>query len=81
MRETYYVEVTDTFNGECNYCWIRCYAVRATTERGAMRIVGNYEGFNLRNDGWKWKFKNACIAAHVVDDVQADDVSCYVKLN
>ena len=79
--ETYYIEVTDTFGGECNYCWIRRYAVKATSERGAMRVIGNHGGFNLRNDGLKWNFKNACIAAYVVDDVQADDVSRYVKLN
>lgn len=80
-RETYYIEVTDTFSGECNYCWIRRYAVKATSERGAMRVVGNHEGYALRNDGYKWNFKGACIATYVVDDVPADETVRYVKLN
>lgn len=83
-RETYYIEVTDTFGGELNYCWIRRYAVRATTERGAMRIVGKHEGFTLRNDGAVWRFKNACIAAYVLDDaswMDDDQRAAYKPLN
>lgn len=80
-RETYFIEVTDTFGDELNYCWIRRYAVNASSERGAMRVVGNHEGYAMRNDGYKWKYQNACIAAYVVDDVMPDDVVRYVKLN
>ena len=80
-KQAYYIEVTDTFSGECNYCWLRRYAVQATSERGAMRVVGQYEGFNVRHDGWKWNFKGACIASYVVDDVMPDEVVRYVKLN
>jgi len=80
-RETYYIEVTDTFGGECNYCWIRRYAVKATTERGAMRVVGSHEGFYLRNDGIKWNVIGATIAAYVVDEVMPEEVVSYIKLN
>jgi hypothetical protein len=80
-RGTYFIEVTDTFGDELNYCWIRRYAVRATTERGAMRVVGNHEGVFMNCDGYKWKFVNACIAAYVVEDVQDEDVCRYEKLN
>ena len=80
-RETYYIEVTDTFGGECNYCWIRRYAVKASSERGAMRVVGKHEGYNMRNEGYNWTFVDACIAAYVVDEVDAADVVRYVKLN
>lgn len=79
-RKTYYIEVTDTFSGELNYCWIRRYAVRATTERGAMRVVGQHEGFALRNDGSVWRVKNACIAAYIVEDAEWD-ASIYKTLN
>ena len=78
-KDTFYVEVTDTFGGELNYCWVRRYAVKAKTERGAMRIVGNHEGVFMRNDGWKWDFIGACISAVIVDDV--NDVSDYVLIN
>jgi hypothetical protein len=80
-KKTYFVEVTDTYGGETNYCWIRRYAVQATTERGAMRVVGNHEGYAMRNDGWRWDFVGACICAYVVDEVQAEDACRYVKLN
>lgn len=80
-KSTYFIEVTDTFGGECNYSWIRRYAVRATSERGAMRVVGNHEGFAMCNDGWKWVFKDACIAAYIVEDVQDDEVIRFVKIN
>jgi hypothetical protein len=30
------VEVTDTFGGDANYCWVRRYKIRATTTRGAI---------------------------------------------
>lgn len=80
-RDTYYIEVTDTFAGECNYCWLRRYRVKASSERGAMRVVGRYEGLSLRDGGYKWNAVGACIAAYVVDDVQVEDVVRYVKLN
>ena len=80
-KQTYYIEVTDTFGDECNYCWIRRYAVKATNERGAMRVVGKHEGFYLRNDGYKWNFVGACIAAYVVDEVMQEDICRYIKIN
>ena len=81
MSNIYYIEVTDTFGDECNYCWIRRYRVKAKTERGAMRVIGTHEGYYLRNDGYKWNFKNACIAAYIVDDVPSDEIVRYVRLN
>lgn len=80
-KQTFYVEVTDTFGGECNYCWVRRYAVLAATERGAMRVVGRHEGYALRSDGYHWRFNGACIAAYVVDDVLSDERVRFVKLN
>jgi hypothetical protein len=81
-KSIYYIEVTDTFGGETNYCWIRRYAVRASSERGAMRVIGNHEGFAMRNDGLLWHFDGACIAAYVVDYLtEGDDVSAYRPIN
>lgn len=82
MKQTYYVEVTDTFGDELNYCWIRRYAVRASSERGAMRVVGKHEGYAVRNDGGCWRFVGACIAAYVLDyDIEGEYVSEYKLLN
>lgn len=80
-KQIFYIEVTDTFGGELNYCWVRRYAVLAATERGAMRVVGNHDGYALRYDGYRWDFKGACIAAYVVDDVPDEERVRYIKLN
>ena len=80
-KETFFIEVTDTFNGETNYCWIRRYAVQATSERGAMRVVGKHEGFALRFDGCHWNFVGACICAYIVDYLQPEDTFRYINLN
>ncbi len=81
-KQTYYIEVTDTFGGDLNYCWIRRYAVKATSERGAMRVVGNHAGYALRNDGGCWRFQGACIAAYVLDyDPMPEQIDAYKALN
>jgi hypothetical protein len=35
MKNTYKIEVTDTFGGEANYCWVSRYTVKAKSIRGA----------------------------------------------
>lgn len=81
-KQIFYIEVTDTFGGELNYCWIRRYAVKASSERGAMRVVGNHEGYALRNDGFRWDYVGATIAAYVVDsEIMPDDICRYNKIN
>ena len=46
----FYVEVTDTFNGEANYVWVRRYIVSAKSELGAIRKVGREEGLPFRKE-------------------------------
>lgn len=43
----FYAEVTDTFSGEANYCWVRRYKIKASTFTGAIRKV---PGFKWRID-------------------------------
>ena len=78
-KETFYIEVTDTFSGDANYSWIRRYAVRATSARGAMRVVGKHEGYALKFYGCRWDFIGACICAYIVEDCY--DEANYRKLN
>ena len=49
---TFHLEVTDTFGGDANYCWVKRYAVRARTARGAMRVLARHYGgyWNLDYD-------------------------------
>ena len=51
MKNHYFVEMTDTFGGEANYCWVHRFIVSASSERGAMRKVAKKTGFTVRNVG------------------------------
>lgn len=48
----YYVEMTDTFGGEANYCWVRRLYVNARTMSGALRKASRHWGLQrqLRKD-------------------------------
>lgn len=66
-QKWYFFEVTDTFGGEANYCWVRRYKVAACTMVGALRKVSRHEGFsnNLRinygGEPVRWDVKGAAI--------------------
>jgi hypothetical protein len=66
----FFAEVTDTFSGEANYCWVRRYKIKATTKMGAARKLGKYEGYGLSqawDDGstMRYDFKGVCICAFI----------------
>lgn len=42
--EFYFVEITDTFGGEANYCWVRRYKVRAKSFLGAVQKISRHTG-------------------------------------
>lgn len=44
----YNIEVTDTFGGEANYCWVRRGKTRAKTRRGKIEAAKRLAGW----DGW-----------------------------
>jgi hypothetical protein len=44
----YDIEVTDTFAGEANYCWVKRGRTRARTRTGVIRAVKRVAGWN----GW-----------------------------
>lgn len=44
----YHIEVTDTFGGEANYCWVKRGTTRATTRRGLIEAAKRLAGW----DGW-----------------------------
>jgi hypothetical protein len=46
---TFEYEVTDTFGGEANYCWVRRGTVRARSLRGAIRVIKAREGIACRH--------------------------------
>lgn len=75
-RQWFLVEVTDTFAGDANYCWVRRYLVRARSERGAMIRVGRVSGYRFRSSyASRWDALGACVCAFVEwqDDNDAAD--------
>jgi len=66
-KPAWFVEITDTFGGEANYCWVRRFKVRAVSERGAMRVVQNNWGGNWRaNVAGRFDQVGACVCAFVM---------------
>lgn len=69
-KTTYAVEVTDTFGGEANYCWVRRYKVRAASMRGAISKVARHSGYRFRceanyGDENRYRARGACVCAFV----------------
>jgi len=72
MKNHYIIEMTDTFGGEANYCWVNRFIVSASSERGAMRKVAKKTGFNVRSVGRdRWDAVGACVC-YFVEWVDAD---------
>jgi hypothetical protein len=61
-------EVTDTFCGEANYCWVRKHSIEAKSLRGALQKLSNIEGLNFRASGNdSWDATGACIRAFLTE--------------
>jgi hypothetical protein len=42
------IEVTDTFGGEANYCWVRRGTTRANSRRGKIQAAKQVAGWDCR---------------------------------
>ena len=81
MKNRYYIEMTDTYGGEANYCWVNRFIVSASTPRGAMRRVCNRTGDRVRcvdqyNVPQTWDSTIGCIRYFVewIDDARMDEL-------
>ena len=75
MKNNYFVEMTDTFGGEANYCWVNRFIVSASSPRGAMRRVTARTGDKVRDVGCdRWDSRIGCIC-YFVEWIDADDVA------
>lgn len=76
MKNHYFIEMTDTFGGEANYCWVNRFIVSASTERGAMRRVCAKTGDSVRSVGGdRWDAVGACVC-YFVEWIDAADIEC-----
>lgn len=69
-KSIFYVEVTDTYGGEANYCWVSRFKVHASTFRGAIGKVSREMGYSFRKDfdtgdSVRYNATGACICAFV----------------
>jgi len=75
MKNHYFVEMTDTFGGDANFCWVNRFIVRASSPRGAMRRVTARTGDYVRDVGCdRWDAVGACVC-YFVEWIDADDIA------
>jgi hypothetical protein len=77
MKNQYFIEMTDTFGGEANYCWVHRFIVSASSPRGAMRRVCTGTGDSVRSVGGdRWDSRLGCICYFVewIDDARMDEL-------
>ena len=76
MKNRYFIEMTDTFGGEANYCWVNRFIVSASTPRGAMRRVTARTGDKVKcvmqGDPERWDSRTDCVCYFVewIDDAR-----------
>ena len=74
MKNRYFIEMTDTFSGEANYCWVNRFLVSASSPRGAMRRVCARTGDTVRDVGCdRWDSTRGCVC-YFVEWVDAAEV-------
>ena len=69
-QKFFFVELTDTYAGEANYCWVKRYKVTASSFNGAIRKVAKDTYYRFRKeydagDMTKYKAIGACVCAFV----------------
>jgi hypothetical protein len=70
---TYKIEVTDTFAGEANYCWVNRYTVKAKSIQGAVSKLAREIGAGWRvaygdNMSARYNLKGACVCMFIEFD-------------
>lgn len=69
-KDTYYFEVTDTFSGDANYCWVERYKVEASCVEGAIGKLRRFLGYNFtQSHRDRWDDKHACVCAFDMTEV------------
>ena len=66
----YTIEITDTFGGEANYCWVKRFTVKAKTMRGAINKFARANGGGWRFDygdseSARYNLSGACVCLFI----------------
>lgn len=69
MKQKFTFEVTDTFGGDANYCWVHKHEIEAKSLHGALCILSRIEGLNFRSVGCdRYDARGACICAFLIEE-------------
>lgn len=78
-KNTYIIEMTDTYGGEPNYCWARRYRTESVSIVGAITKLSKYYGRNFRKTyGDEFEARYNAVGASIcifIDKVDKDDES------
>ena len=78
-KNTYVIEMTDTFCGEPNYCWVRRYKTESVSIVGAVTKLSKHYGRNFRQDYCdKFSARYNAVGASIcvfIEEVDNDDES------
>ncbi len=65
----YFFEVTDTFSGDANYCWVSRYKVEAHSTEEAINQLIEHTGYNFQETYQdRWDDKDACVCVFDVSE-------------
>lgn len=69
-HKVFFAEVTDTYDGEANYCWVHRFRISAKNIRGAMQKLSKEIGYRFRRvsdygDMKRYNAQKACVCAFV----------------
>lgn len=83
-QSIFFVEMTDTYGGEANYCWVKRFKVHASSFRGAIAKVSRETGYNFKKesdygDMARYNALQACICAFVSGYEDETEKYSYVK--
>lgn len=69
----YIIEVTDTFGGDANYCWVRRYKYEAKSVLGAIqKLARDYGG------GWRLDYDTGEMARY---NLRGAAICCFVTFD
>jgi hypothetical protein len=81
MKNQYFLELTDTFGAELNYCHLNRFIIEAKSELGAIQKLARHTGWKWEFNGSYYKAKKACLGSYFLDyEVDQDWIDDAIKL-
>ena len=65
-KEMFFFELTDTFGGEANYCWVNRYKIEAHCIEDAISQLNAHTGYDFPEEETyqdRWDSQNSCVCA------------------